>query len=66
MNQGTVRIPTLNKPVLLVGRESMNRSVDGDMVVVEIFPKDQWKAPGEEVLDQDCMSHCMLMASTDK
>jgi len=32
----------------------MNRSVDGDMVVVEIFPKDQWKAPGEEVLDQDC------------
>jgi hypothetical protein len=31
----------------------MNRSVDGDMVVVEIFPKDQWKAPGEEVLDQD-------------
>ena len=52
--EGTVRIPTLNKPVLLVGRESMNRSVDGDMVVVEIFPKDQWKAPGEEVLDQDC------------
>lgn len=47
-------MPTLNKPVLLVGRESMNRSVDGDMVVVEIFPKDQWKAPGEEVLDQDC------------
>jgi exosome complex exonuclease DIS3/RRP44 len=46
----------LNKPVLLVGRESMNRSVDGDMVVVEIFPKEQWKAPGEEVLDQDCKS----------
>jgi hypothetical protein len=34
----------------------MNRSVDGDMVVVEIFPKEQWKAPGEEVLDQDCKS----------
>jgi hypothetical protein len=27
------------------------------MVVVEIFPKDQWKAPGEEVLDQDRMSY---------
>lgn len=51
--QGSVRVASLNKPVLLVGRESMNRSVDGDMVVVEIFPKDQWKAPGEEVLDQD-------------
>lgn len=53
-SQGNVRVASLNKPVLLVGRESINRSVDGDMVVVEIFPKDQWKAPGEEVLDQDC------------
>jgi len=33
----------------------MNRSVDGDMVVVEIFPKSEWKAPGEEVIDQDRM-----------
>ena len=39
--------------MLLVGRESMNRSVDGDVVVVEILPKDMWKAPGEEVRDQD-------------
>jgi exosome complex exonuclease DIS3/RRP44 len=31
----------------------MNRSVQGDVVVVEIFPKAQWKAPGQEVLDQD-------------
>lgn len=31
----------------------MNRSVDGDVVVVEIFPKSEWKAPGSEVLDQD-------------
>lgn len=38
----------------------MNRSVDGDMVVVEIFPKDQWKAPGEEVLDQDRESEYQL------
>jgi len=44
---------SLDKPVLLVGRENMNRSVDGDVVVVEIFPKEEWKAPGEEVIDQD-------------
>ncbi len=31
----------------------MNRSVNGDIVVVEVFPEDQWKAPGEEVVDQD-------------
>jgi exosome complex exonuclease DIS3/RRP44 len=46
---------SLDKPVLLVGRENMNRSVDGDVVVVEIFPKEEWKAPGEEVIDQDRM-----------
>lgn len=53
MSQGTVRVMSLDKPVLLVGREAMNRSVDGDVVVVEIFPKSEWKAPGSEVLDQD-------------
>lgn len=52
-HQGSVRVPSLEKPVLLVGRESMNRSVDGDVVVVEIFPKSQWKAPAGEVLDQE-------------
>lgn len=31
----------------------MNRAVNGDVVVVELLPEDEWKAPGEEVLDQD-------------
>ncbi|WVF69920.1 hypothetical protein IAT40_004704 [Kwoniella sp. CBS 6097] len=51
--EGTVNVPGLNKPVLLVGREAMNRSVNGDVVVVEILPESQWKAPGSEVVDQD-------------
>lgn len=51
--EGTVNVPGLVKPVLLVGRQAMNRSVNGDVVVVEIFPESEWKAPGEEVVDQD-------------
>ncbi|ODN80426.1 hypothetical protein, variant [Cryptococcus amylolentus CBS 6039] len=51
--EGTVNIPGLNKPVLLVGRKNMNRGVNGDVVVVEILPESEWKAPGEEVVDQD-------------
>lgn len=43
----------MNKNVLLVGRKAMNRSVDGDLVVVELLPKAEWKAPGDEVVDQD-------------
>lgn len=51
--QGTVRVMGMAKPVLLVGRKAMNRSVDGDQVIVELLPKSEWKAPGDEVLDQD-------------
>ncbi len=31
----------------------MNRAVDGDVVVVQLLPENEWKAPGEEVVDQD-------------
>lgn len=31
----------------------MNRSVNGDVVVVQLLPEAEWKAPGEEVVDQD-------------
>ena len=45
----------------------MNRSVDGDVVVVEIFPKSQWKAPGDEVVDQDgeLLERSFLNSSAD-
>lgn len=51
--EGTVRVAGMSKQVLLVGRQAMNRSVDGDMVVVELLPESEWKAPGDEVLDRD-------------
>ena len=35
--EGTVSVPAFTKPVLLVGRENMNRAVQGDLVVVEVF-----------------------------
>jgi exosome complex exonuclease DIS3/RRP44 len=33
--QGNVNAQAFGKPILLVGRESMNRAIDGDVVVVE-------------------------------
>ena len=41
------------KPVLLIGREHMNRSVQGDVVVVEVFDEKEWKAPADQVVDQE-------------
>ncbi|KAF9448203.1 RNB-domain-containing protein [Macrolepiota fuliginosa MF-IS2] len=51
--EGNVPVPGFNKPVLLIGRENMNRAVNGDIVVVEVFGESEWKAPGDEVVDQD-------------
>jgi exosome complex exonuclease DIS3/RRP44 len=50
-----VPVPAFSKPVLLVGRENMNRAVHGDVVVVEVFDESEWKAPAEEVIDQESM-----------
>ena len=31
----------------------MNRAIDGDIVAVEVFPESEWKAPGDQVVDQE-------------
>lgn len=36
--------------ILVDGRSDMNRAVDGDFVVVELFPKEQWKERGASKL----------------
>lgn len=35
------------------GREGLNRAVDGDVVAVEIFAKNDWVAPSEIVLEDE-------------
>jgi exosome complex exonuclease DIS3/RRP44 len=52
--KGSVPVPGYSKPILLIGRENMNRAVQGDVVVVEVFDEKEWKAPGDEVVDQEC------------
>ena len=53
--QGSVPVPAFDKPVLLIGRENMNRAIQGDVVAVEVFPESEWKAPADEVVDQESM-----------
>ena len=42
-----------SRPVLLIGRENMNRAVHGDVVAIEIFDEKDWKAPVDQVIDQE-------------
>jgi hypothetical protein len=51
--QGSVPVPAFTKPILLLGRENMNRAVQGDVVIVEVFDEKEWKAPTDEVVDQE-------------
>ncbi|KAH9927369.1 RNB-domain-containing protein [Amylocystis lapponica] len=51
--EGNVPVDMFEKPVLLIGRENMNRAVQGDIVVVEVFNEKEWKAPADEVVDQE-------------
>ncbi|EJD04795.1 RNB-domain-containing protein [Fomitiporia mediterranea MF3/22] len=51
--EGNVSVPAFTKPVLLIGRENMNRAVQGDVVVVEVFDEKDWKAPADAVVDQE-------------
>lgn len=39
--------------MLLLGRENINRAVHGDVVAIEIFDEKDWKAPVDQVLDQE-------------
>jgi exosome complex exonuclease DIS3/RRP44 len=51
--EGTVKVPAFDKPLLILGRENSNRCISGDSVVIEILPKDQWRASSDKVIEED-------------
>ena len=40
----------------MLGRENINRAVQGDQVVVEILPKDQWRQPSTKIVDEETLT----------
>lgn len=51
--EGSIKVPAFPKSLLVLGRESINRAVDGDVVVVEILPQDKWKKPSTKIIEED-------------
>jgi exosome complex exonuclease DIS3/RRP44 len=39
--------------ILLTGREHQNRAIDGDIVVVELLPKTDWRRPSNKAIEQE-------------
>ena len=54
--EGSVQTQAFQKPLLILGRENSNRAVSGDVVVVELLPKDQWKAPSSKIIEQETVN----------
>lgn len=48
-----VKNPTKRTQVLIVGRENQNRAIDGDVVVIEVLPKEEWKLPSNLVIEEE-------------
>ncbi|KAJ0402400.1 hypothetical protein P43SY_004109 [Pythium insidiosum] len=39
-------------PVLIQGREHVNRAMDGDVVAIQLLPKAQWRSPSDSFVSQ--------------
>lgn len=51
--EGSIHVPAFERPLLILGRENSNRAIQGDVVVVEVLPRDQWKAPSTKILEEE-------------
>jgi exosome complex exonuclease DIS3/RRP44 len=54
--EGSVKVPAFDKSLIVLGRENINRAVQGDVVVVEVLPKDQWKEPSTKIIEEESMN----------
>lgn len=51
--EGSISLPNFSKPVLVMGQKNLNRAFNGDQVVVELLPQNEWKAPSSIAVDSE-------------
>ncbi|KAI1807575.1 RNB-domain-containing protein [Daldinia bambusicola] len=54
--EASVKVPAFPKALIILGRENINRAVDGDVVVVEVLPQDQWKEPSTKIIEEEAIT----------
>lgn len=54
--EGSVHVPAFDKSLLVLGRDNSNRAVQGDVVVVEVLPKAQWKTPSTKIIEEETLN----------
>lgn len=53
--EGTVSTPAFKKPLLIVGTHNLNRAFNGDLVIVELLPKDKWREPSSTIVEESAI-----------
>ncbi|CDK26604.1 unnamed protein product [Kuraishia capsulata CBS 1993] len=53
--EGSISVSSLPKPLLILGSENLNRSFSGDTVVIEMLPRDKWKKPSNDIVDEETL-----------
>ncbi|CRK19767.1 hypothetical protein BN1708_000432 [Verticillium longisporum] len=54
--EGSIKVPSFVKPLLILGRENISRAINGDLVVVEVLPKEQWKEPSTKIIEEETIT----------
>ncbi|CAJ2513270.1 Uu.00g013890.m01.CDS01 [Anthostomella pinea] len=54
--EGSIKVPAFPKSLLVLGRDNINRAVDGDVVIVEVLPQDQWKEPSTKIIEEEAIT----------
>ena len=54
--EGSVHVPSFERSLIILGRDNSNRAVSGDVVVVEVLPQAQWKAPSTKIIDDETLN----------
>ncbi|CEO60177.1 Putative Exosome complex exonuclease [Penicillium brasilianum] len=54
--EGSIKVSAFDKPLLILGRDNSNRAISGDVVVIELLPKDQWKSPSTKIVEEEAVT----------
>ncbi|OLL25563.1 Exosome complex exonuclease dis3 [Neolecta irregularis DAH-3] len=54
--EASVSTSAFDKSLLVLGRENINRAVQGDIVVAQLLPQSEWKKPTEKIVDQEVVT----------
>ncbi|KTW27004.1 hypothetical protein T552_02496 [Pneumocystis carinii B80] len=54
--EANVSVSNFEKPVIILGKENINRAIQGDIVAIEIFKKEQWRTLTSKIIEQETLS----------